>query len=106
MPVDAGSIPYSAVSQPRPEPSRHDGTLSTSEAVQITRVPPIAISADPSRAAHEAGLDLDRPQLVGRAPVGAAGLWSLAAARRILANGALDGKPGGCSQPRLRPAFQ
>ena len=47
LPVDAGSIPYSAVSQPPPDASRQPGTESTTEAVQITRVPPTAISADP-----------------------------------------------------------
>ena len=48
LPVDAGSIPYSAVSQPPPDASRHAGAPATSDAVQITRVPPIEISADPS----------------------------------------------------------
>ncbi len=46
-PVDAGSIPYSAVTQPRPEPISQRGTLSCTEAVQITRVSPIEISAEP-----------------------------------------------------------
>ena len=45
--VDAGSIPYSAVTQPRPEPSNQRGTPSCAEAVQITRVSPIEISAEP-----------------------------------------------------------
>ena len=39
-PVEAGSIPYSAVSQPRPWPCIQRGTDSCTEAVQITRVPP------------------------------------------------------------------
>ena len=46
-PVEAGSIPYSAVTQPRPLPCIHFGTFSSTDAVQITRVPPIDISADP-----------------------------------------------------------
>ena len=46
-PVEAGSIPYSAVTQPRPLPAIHLGTSSFTEAVQITRVPPMEISADP-----------------------------------------------------------
>ena len=46
-PVDAGSIPYSAVTQPRPAPESQRGTLSWTEAVQMTRVSPIEISADP-----------------------------------------------------------
>jgi hypothetical protein len=46
-PVEAGSIPYSAVTQPRLRPSIQRGTLSCAEAVQITRVSPIEISAEP-----------------------------------------------------------
>ena len=46
-PVEAGSIPYSAVTQPRPLPCIHFGTFSSTDAVQITRVPPIDISAEP-----------------------------------------------------------
>ena len=39
-PVEAGSIEYSAVSQPRPESRSQRGTRSSSEAVQSTRVLP------------------------------------------------------------------
>ena len=46
-PVEAGSIPYSAVSQPRPWPAIQRGTDSSTEAVQITRVSPQEISAEP-----------------------------------------------------------
>ena len=46
-PVEAGSIPYSAVTQPRPLPAIHLGTPSWAEAVQITRVSPTEISAEP-----------------------------------------------------------
>ena len=46
-PVEAGSIPYSAVTQPRPDPASQRGTLSCTDAVQITRVSPIEISAEP-----------------------------------------------------------
>jgi len=46
-PVDAGSIPYSAVTQPRPDLAIQRGTLSCTEAVQMTRVSPIEMSADP-----------------------------------------------------------
>jgi hypothetical protein len=46
-PVDAGSIPYSAVTQPRPFPINQRGTLSWTDAVQMTRVSPIEISAEP-----------------------------------------------------------
>jgi hypothetical protein len=47
-PVEAGSMPYSAVTQPRPLPAIHFGTLSCTDAVQITRVSPWVISADPA----------------------------------------------------------
>ena len=46
-PVDAGSIAYSAVTQPRPRPSSHRGTEPLAEAVQITRVSPCEYSAEP-----------------------------------------------------------
>ena len=46
-PVEAGSMPYSAVSQPRPLPVIQRGTPSCAEAVQMTRVSPIEISAEP-----------------------------------------------------------
>jgi hypothetical protein len=46
-PVEAGSIPYSAVTHPRPEPASQRGTLSCADAVQITLVSPAEISADP-----------------------------------------------------------
>ena len=46
-PVDAGSIPYSAVTQPRPLPIIQRGTDSCAEAVQITRVSPQLMSAEP-----------------------------------------------------------
>ena len=42
-----GSIPYSAVTQPLPEPRRQPGTCSSTMAVQITRVLPAAMSTDP-----------------------------------------------------------
>ena len=47
-PVEAGSIAYSAVTQPLPLPVIQRGTCSWIEAVQITRVLPIEISAEPS----------------------------------------------------------
>ena len=47
-PVEAGSIAYSAVTQPLPRPCIQRGTDSLTEAVQITRVLPTEISAEPS----------------------------------------------------------
>ena len=40
-------MPYSAVTQPRPWPAIQRGTPSCAEAVQITRVSPTEISAEP-----------------------------------------------------------
>ena len=54
-PVEAGSIAYSAVTQPRPRPSIQRGTESLTEAVQITLVAPIEISAEPSAVATNPG---------------------------------------------------
>ena len=70
-PVEAGSIPYSAVTQPRPLPASHFGTPSVCEAVQITRVSPALISTEPVAVATKPGSMVDRPQLVGAASVGA-----------------------------------
>jgi hypothetical protein len=47
-PVEAGSIPYSAVTHPRARPSIQRGTLSWTDAVQITLVSPTEISAEPA----------------------------------------------------------
>ena len=65
-PVEAGSIAYSAVTQPRPRPRIQAGTLSSTEAVQITRVRPTEIRALPSAVSTKPGQDLDRAQLVRR----------------------------------------
>src|SRR5215211_6301840 len=46
-PVEAGSIPYSEVSHPRPWPTIQRGTDSCTDAVQMTRVSPQEISAEP-----------------------------------------------------------
>ena len=46
--VEPGSMAYSAVTQPRPEPLRHRGTPSEAEATQSTRVRPNSTSTDPA----------------------------------------------------------
>ena len=69
-PVDPGSIPYSAVTQPRPRPRIQGGTASSTEAVQITRVRPTEIRALPCGRLDEAREDLQRAELVRRASVG------------------------------------
>jgi hypothetical protein len=62
-PVDAGSIPYSAVSQPRPLPDSQRGTPSVCEAVQMTRVSPALMSAEPVAVATKPGW-----MVTGRSP--------------------------------------
>jgi hypothetical protein len=47
-PVERGSMPYSAVTQPEFFPRRNRGTLSSTLAVQITRVLPKLTSTEPS----------------------------------------------------------
>ena len=49
---------YSAVIQPLPAPFRKPGTDSSMEAVQITRVLPISISAEPSAVEMKSGMML------------------------------------------------
>src|SRR6478735_8097870 len=46
--VDAGSMAYSAVTQPRPEPLRQRGTPSAADAAHSTRVPPNSTRTDPA----------------------------------------------------------
>ena len=46
--VAAGSIAYSAVTQPRPEPLRQRGTPSEAEAAQSTLVRPNSTSTEPA----------------------------------------------------------
>src|SRR3954452_2805606 len=46
--VDAGSMAYSAVTQPSPDPFRHRGTPSFADAAHSTRVLPNSTSTDPA----------------------------------------------------------
>ena len=46
--VARGSIEYSAVTQPSPDPLRHRGTPSVTLAAQSTRVRPNSTSTEPS----------------------------------------------------------
>ncbi len=46
--VERGSMPYSAVSQPRPSPRMKRGTPRSTLAVQITLVSPYSTSTEPS----------------------------------------------------------
>ena len=46
--VEPGSIAYSAVTQPRPDPLRQRGTPSDADATHSTRVFPNSISTDPA----------------------------------------------------------
>lgn len=45
--VEPGSMEYSAVTQPLPDPARKPGTFSSTVAVHITLVKPVEISTDP-----------------------------------------------------------
>ena len=53
--VARGSIPYSPEIHPLPELRKNAGTASSTEAVQITRVFPISISAEPSAVEMKSG---------------------------------------------------
>ena len=65
--VAPGSMLYSAVSQPRPEPRSQPGTPSLSDAVQKTCVSPSSMRAEPAANLATAGVMLHRPELVGLA---------------------------------------
>src|SRR3546814_11539200 len=51
--VEAGSMAYSAVTQPRPEPLRQRGTPVEAEAAQSTRVRPNSTSPAPAGRSEE-----------------------------------------------------
>jgi hypothetical protein len=55
-PVEPGSIPYSAETQPRPRPRSQGGTRSSTEAVQMTRVRPIEMRALPCAVSRKPGM--------------------------------------------------
>ena len=48
LPVERGSMPYSAVTQPWPLPLRKFGTFSSTLTLHTTRVSPNSISTEPS----------------------------------------------------------
>ena len=54
--VEAGSIPYSAVTQPWPLPRKKGGTLSSMVAVQMTLVLPHSIKTEPSACGRKLGV--------------------------------------------------
>ena len=56
--VERGSMAYSPVIQPLPLLRIHAGTDSSTEAVQITRVLPSSISAEPSAVEMKSGIML------------------------------------------------
>ena len=61
VPVEPGSIPYSAVSHPCPRPASQRGTPSSIVAVQRTRVFPKEMSAEPCACSRKSRHDLERP---------------------------------------------
>ena len=104
-PVEAGSIPYSDVSQPRPWPAIQRGTDSCTEAVQITRVSPQEISAEPVAVRTKPGSIVGRPQLVGRAAAAALGALTGGLRRGRAARGRLEAhgstSPSGICRKRV-----
>jgi hypothetical protein len=69
--VERGSIPYSPEIHPLPELRKNAGTDSSTDAVQMTRVFPISISADPFRGRDEVGNDVDGTNLLRSAVIAA-----------------------------------
>ena len=69
--VERGSMPYSPVTQPLPPLRIQEGTDSSTDAVQITRVLPSSISAEPSAVEMKSGTILTGPHLLRRAVVAA-----------------------------------
>ena len=63
---DPGSIEYSAVTQPFPDPFIHRGTSSSTEAVQSTRVRPKVTSTEPAAISVKS-----RSKVIGRSSPGA-----------------------------------
>ena len=62
--VARGSIEYSAVTQPLPDPRMKPGTLSSIEAAHNTRVLPTSIKAEPFRGKQVVRGHFHRPHLV------------------------------------------
>ena len=67
--VARGSIEYSAVTQPSPEPCFQRGTPCVKDAEHSTRVPPNVTRHEPSAACLEAALERDGAKLVKGAAV-------------------------------------
>src|SRR5918992_89714 len=67
-PVEAGSMPYSAVTQPRPWPDIQRGTSSSTVAVQMTRVPPASMRQEPSAVRTKPGTMLTSRRSPGERP--------------------------------------
>ena len=72
--VARGSMPYSAVTQPRPVLRRNGGTFSSRLAVQSTWVSPMRIRQEPSAWRETPGLEAHLSQGVGGAAGGAHGV--------------------------------
>src|SRR3954467_3857939 len=91
--VARGSIEYSAVTQPRPEPFRQRGTPSVTLAAQSTRVRPNSTSTEPSAWSSQLRL-----MVTGRS-------WSAARPsgrvthRRVMARGSATSRRGGRRAP-------
>ena len=66
--VEPGSMPYSAVTQPRPSPFIQRGTSCSTDAVQITFVRPISISTEPAGCSMKSGVMHTGRRSVGPRP--------------------------------------
>ena len=74
--VEPGSIEYSAVTQPLPEPRSQGGIRSSTEAVQSTLVRPIETSTDPAANTVKSRSKRSGRGLVEGTAVGSQGLGS------------------------------
>ena len=82
-PVEAGSIEYSAVSQPRPLPYIQRGTDSCTDAVQSTIVFPARMQRVPGRVLDEVDVERGRAQVVGPPAVGPGHAASLSSSATV-----------------------
>ena len=72
--VDAGNMLYSAVNHPPPLCTRNEGTLSSTEAAQMTQVLPHLINADPSSGIRKRAKETSRERSLSEMEIRQ--LWS------------------------------
>lgn len=91
--VARGSIAYSAVTQPWPEPLRQRGTPSVNEATHSTVVCPNSTRTLPSPVCRKRRVRATGRRLVERAPVGAGGHAGGGRRRGTVMGASLSGRP-------------